>query len=79
VRMSELARREVVNLTDGRRLGTLAEGDLVLDEQTGQILELWLAGRSGWWGRAEPVRVPWSCVRRVGPQVILLELEETRP
>lgn len=75
VRLSELRGRELINLLDGERLGLFGELDLGIDPQTGRIEELRVPARRGLWlGRAEVV-IPWSCVRRIGPEVVLVEVE----
>jgi len=77
--MSELAAKEIVNLLTGERLGLVGESDLVLDEATGRIEEMVLPARRGLWGQRPPYVVPWSAVRRIGPQVVIVELEEPAP
>lgn len=71
--MSELAGKEIVNLLTGERLGLVGESDLVLDE-AGQVSELQLPGRRGLLGTRAPAVVPWSSIRRVGPEVVIVEI-----
>ena len=47
VRFSDLAVKEVINFGTGRCLGTFADCDMRIDPDTGKILEVILAGRSG--------------------------------
>lgn len=75
--MSELASKEIVNLLTGERLGLVGESDLVIDETAGgAIVELILPARRGLWGGRGAASIPWSAVRRIGPEVVLVELEE---
>lgn len=76
MRLSQLANREIIVLDDGRRLGPAGEVDLVLDEHSGEIQEVMLPMRGGWWLSRRVLRVPWSSVRRVGPEVVIVELGE---
>lgn len=75
VRTSELRVREVVNVEDGRRLGTLS--DLEVDLESGRVVSLVLPGPSrflGLFGREEEIVVPWARVERIGVDVILVSL-----
>lgn len=75
LRASELRARDVINVTDGRRLGTLY--DLDIDLQTGRVRALILPGpgRGRWfWARERDLEIPWSDVVKVGVDVILVEL-----
>lgn len=75
VRTSELRQREMINLDDGRRLGTIS--DLEIDVEAGRVTALVLPGPGrlfGLFGRSEETVVPWSHVHRVGVDVILVSL-----
>lgn len=75
VRTSELRVREVVNVDDGRRLGTLS--DLEVDLESGRVASLVLPGESRWlglFGREGETRVAWAQVQRVGADVILVSI-----
>jgi YlmC/YmxH family sporulation protein len=74
MRLSELRGCEVINLANGERLGPFGDADFLIDARTGQIEHLLLPHRRGWLSRGEAA-VPWSAVRRIGPEVILLETE----
>lgn len=73
--MSELAGKELVELSRGVRLGPLREADLVLDPRSGRIEALLLPARRGWWRRAELV-IPWERVVKVGEDVVVVDLGE---
>ena len=74
---SELREREVVNVIDGKRLGLAS--DLEIDMETGRITAivipkppkfLWL------FGKTEDYVVPWERIRRIGVDVILVEVPD---
>ncbi|MCR4420019.1 MAG: YlmC/YmxH family sporulation protein [Clostridia bacterium] len=76
VRASELRLRDVVNVRDGRRLGLIK--DLELDVENGKVKAIILPGATrllGLLGRAEDVVIPWEQIKRLGVDVILVELE----
>ncbi len=79
LRFGELRGKEIINLQTGRRMGTVGESDLAVDEGTGEIQALLLPGRNGIFGGSREVEVPWSCVRRIGPEVVIVELEGPAP
>ena len=73
-RISDLRLREVINVTDGRRLGYI--DDLEIDVATGQVTALILPARARLFHlfpRNEELVIPWSQLRRIGTDVILVE------
>lgn len=81
VRTSDLRVKEVINLVDGRRLGTIV--DLDVDLERGTVLALVLPGASprmfGLLGRAEEIVIPWQDVEKVGVDTILVRLTQVTP
>lgn len=73
---SELRCRDVINIRDGRRLGRPI--DIIINERAvvesivvpapGSFMNLVRADREGY-------VIPWNCIRRIGDDVILVELE----
>lgn len=76
MRLSELGRKEIINLVNGHRMGVVGESDLGIDETTGQILELQVPSRRGLWGTQRAERILWESVRRVGPEVVIVEVDD---
>ena len=73
-RMAELRSKEVVSVRDGGRLGFVC--DLEMDVKSAAITALVVYGRSrlfGLLGREDDRCIPWSCVRRFGEDIILVE------
>ena len=73
-RIGELCRKEVIDVMDGSRYGYV--GDAEIDLETGQVRALVVPGRRrffGLLGREEDRRIPWSCVRRFGEDIILVQ------
>ncbi|MBX5464450.1 MAG: YlmC/YmxH family sporulation protein [Clostridia bacterium] len=72
---SDLEGKEIVNLRDGEKLGRMSDADLIIDPATGEIHALaveggWrlLGGRSVW-------EIPWSSVRRIGSEVVIVDVD----
>ncbi|VBB08036.1 sporulation protein ylmc/ymxh [Lucifera butyrica] len=77
MRISELSGKEVINLGDGARLGTIDECDLSFESRTGHIQGLTLPKRHnlfGFFGDQNGSFIPWQAVRRVGDEVIIVDL-----
>ncbi len=72
-RLEELKYKEVIDMGSGCRYGY--PKDVTIDLSTGQVIELVIPGRLrlfGLLGREEDVVIPWSRVRRVGEDIILV-------
>ena len=75
-RFTDWQYREVINVCSGTRLGFVCDLEAELPE--GRICALYVPGpcrffgclgHSGWY------RIPWSCVRRVGDDIILVDAD----
>lgn len=75
VRASDLRLRDVVNILDGARLGVISDFDM--DLESGRVRTLIIPGPKpifGLFGRETEYVVPWEAIRKVGADVILVEL-----
>jgi YlmC/YmxH family sporulation protein len=79
VKISDLRAREVVNIVDGRRLGLIKDIDIDLEE--GRITAIILPGGGGgagkflgFFGKEEEIIVPWDKIKKIGMDVILVEV-----
>lgn len=73
-RIGELRYKEVIDMVDGCRYGY--PQDIVVELPTGQMTALVIPGRPrffGLLGRDEDILIPWSRVRQVGEDIILVE------
>ena len=72
----ELQSKEVICLRDGRRLGFVCDAKLQLPE--GNLLALIVPGPCRFWGHfghKEDFVIPWHCIRRIGPDIILVDVK----
>lgn len=77
MRLSELTGKEVINLSDGARLGNIEECDLVFEGQTGRISALIVPKRGfflQFWADEKNTSIPWNSIRRIGDEVIIVDL-----
>ncbi|MGE5484968.1 MAG: YlmC/YmxH family sporulation protein [Ignavibacteriales bacterium] len=78
MRTSDLGTRDVVNVLDGRRLGTVS--DIEIDMDSGRITAVVVPGAArllGVLGRGDDYVIPWEKIKKIGPDVILVELAST--
>lgn len=78
-RFSLLCRKEVIDISDGRRLGYVR--DAVLDRQ-GRIVSLVVPGRRrlfGLFGREDDTLVPWCHIMQLGEDLILIQNSPPAP
>ena len=74
-RIADLQCKEVVNITDGCRLGYVS--DVELDILTGKVVAIVVPGKCRFFclfGRADDYVIPWQCIRRFGEDIILVEV-----
>lgn len=75
MKYTELRCREVICIADGRRLGYISDIRLKIPE--GEILSIIVPGKCrflGLFGRKDDYVIPWNCIRRIGPDIILVEV-----
>lgn len=79
MRICDLKYREVINIRDCRRLGFV--GDLEFDLEKGTILAIIVPGPPticGFLGREKEFIIPFPCIRQVGPDIILVDVDEDK-
>ena len=73
-RFTELHRKEVICVSDGRRLGFIA--DACIEIPTGNIISIVVPGPCrlfGLLGRRDDYIIPWSRICRMGPDIVLVD------
>ena len=76
LRFTQLQCKEVICISDGRRLGFIT--DVVVEVPEGQICAIIVPGPCrlfGVLGRQDDFRIPWKCIRRIGPDIILVDIK----
>ena len=79
MRICELREKEIVNVCDGERLGNICDVDF--EERTGRICSLIIPGPCkvfGIIGRDSEYIIPYECVKRIGADVVLVEVEASK-
>ena len=73
-RITELHCKEVVCIGDGQRLGFVS--DVQINAADGCVTALVVPGPCRLWGlggRQDEFIIPWNSIRRIGPDIILVE------
>ena len=80
MRLNELVGKEMVNIFDGMRMGTVGESDMLVNQETGDIVSIILPNRGNaftFWADRQKLVIPWQAVMKIGREVILVDLDNT--
>ena len=72
-RFTELHCKEVICITDGRRLGFISDARVELPEGRICAIIVPCPCKLPFVGRREDYVIPWKCVRRIGPDIVLVD------
>lgn len=79
IRFCEWKQKEVINMCNCKRLGCVT--DLILDRCNGCIEAIVLPGPGkicGFLGYDAEYIIPFSCICKIGPDIILVEIDEEK-
>ena len=77
MRLSHLTGKEVINLSDGARLGIIDECELTFDCKSGRIHTILLPNRNSllsFFSENKITTIPWQSIKRIGDDVIIVDL-----
>lgn len=75
IKTSDLKMKELINVLDGKRLGTIT--DIEIDVDSGRLTALVVPGAGGFLGmfsRGDDLVIPWEKINKIGLDVILVEV-----
>jgi len=75
-KLTQLQCKEVICIEDGRRLGFISDVEVELPE--GKICAIIVPGPCkvmGLWGRKDDYCIPWNCIRKIGPDIVLVDIQ----
>ncbi|MDQ0231258.1 YlmC/YmxH family sporulation protein [Metabacillus malikii] len=73
--ISEFQTKDVVNVSDGKKLGNI--GDFDINVTTGKIQAIIISGNGrmlGFFGKDEELVIPWKNIVKIGEDVILIRM-----
>jgi len=76
-RTSDFRQKEVINITDGRRLGFVC--DVEINLESGRLDAIVIPGEGrlfGLFGKDNYYVIPWSKIKKIGEDIILVEFDE---
>jgi YlmC/YmxH family sporulation protein len=80
LRLSELAGKEIININDGMKMGAVGDSDLIVNPESGEIHSIILPNRGNFvnlWVERQKMVVPWDSVKKIGREVIVVDLDGT--
>ena len=76
IRLTQLQCKEVICVSDGRRLGYIEDVEVEIPEGNIHAIVVHGCGRAlGLLGSRDCFRIPWHCIRRIGPDIVLVDVK----
>ncbi len=76
MKFTDLQCKEVICVASGQRLGFVS--DVVVEIPSGQVCSIVVPCQNrfpGSFGRKEDFLIPWSCIKRIGPDIVLVDVK----
>lgn len=76
MRIYDLRQKEVINISDGKRLGYI--DDVEIDEESGVLKSAIIPNDGkllGLFGKPSNYVIPWECIARLGEDIILVNYD----
>lgn len=76
-RSAELRQKEVINISDGRRLGFVCDVEINLEEGKIEAIIVPAGGRLfGILGKESEFLIPWERIKKIGEDIILVDMDD---
>lgn len=78
-RIYDFRQKEVINISDGKRLGFIYDVDF--DDKEGFINALVIPGNGkvlGIFGKDTEYVIPWDAIKKIGEDIVLVDLDSTK-
>lgn len=76
MRFSQFGGKEIIDINSGERLGVISQSDLLIDPYTGQIESILLPIGRYFSKHKEEIVIPWRAVRKIGSEMVIVQLKE---
>ena len=77
-KLADLRCKEVINIHNGFRLGFVC--DVIVNVVTGHLVAILVPGPCRFFGifmREDDYLIPWECIKRIGDDIILVNVEDS--
>ena len=74
-KLTQLQCKEVICVSDGQRLGFISDVEVEVPE--GRIVAIIVPGPCrilGMWGQKDEFCIPWGYIRKIGPDIVLVDV-----
>lgn len=71
--LSDLQSKDIINLTDGKRIGTIVDVDI---DESGKIKELTVQKRRFLFFSSSALGIKWENIDKIGKDVILVNVDD---
>ncbi|MET3288548.1 UNVERIFIED_CONTAM: YlmC/YmxH family sporulation protein [Brevibacillus sp. OAP136] len=81
MRLSELCRKEIIEMNNGEKMGSIAHSDLEINPATGEIHSILLPLSSSFWRfskKKTDLVIPWKSIYKIGPEMIIVALHPSQ-
>lgn len=76
-RSGELRQKEVINISDGKRLGFVSDVEINLEDGKLEAIVLPGSGRIfGIIGKDSELIIPWEKIKKIGEDIILVDMDD---
>lgn len=76
-RSAEIKQKEVINMSDGRRLGFVSDVEINMDEGRIEAIILPGSGRLfGILGKDSEFVIPWEKIKKIGEDIVLVDIDD---
>lgn len=75
MKLSKLGGKEIVNLSNGERLGIINNSDLVIDTKSGKIVSFLVPEKNQFklFGDKQEMKIPWESIKKIGEDMMIIE------
>ena len=75
LKLSEFIYREVINISDGEKLGFVS--DMEFDGSTGTITSITIPDKTKrlFASKKNGIKIPWDNIKKIGDDIILVDIE----
>ncbi len=77
MKLDDLLNKEIVNISDGKRMGIFYDVDMIINPKNGKIKSFLIPeSRSGFgfFSDRTMIEIPWDKIKKIGDDMIIVEL-----